>query len=159
GAFGDDFAAKPEKLCRPAHRAARVGSGLLDQALRLDEAAEVLLVQARTRDRFDRVLKIGQREGFRHQFEDHRPVFELSAHAPRGRRENAAMVVDPRASQLDACRAAGSPSASIANRLVDEPRFVEKLIAFEDALLVPARSLVETKTLARAFEAPRPGGG
>ena len=60
----------------------------------LDQAAEVLLVQAASGDRLDGALQFGEREFARHQLEHHRAVFQLGAQ-PRDRGREDAAVIEP----------------------------------------------------------------
>ena len=62
-------------------------------AARLDQPAEILLVQMAAGDRLDRALQFGERELARHQLEHDRAVFELGAQ-PRDRGGEDAAVVE-----------------------------------------------------------------
>src|SRR5688572_3936566 len=57
-------------------------AGFLDQALLLDQAPEVRLVQAQPRQALDRLLELEESKGWRHQLEDERAVLDLAAQAP-----------------------------------------------------------------------------
>src|SRR5689334_524006 len=76
-AFEHDLAPEAMELGRPAAGAGGNGAGLLDQALLLDQAAEVLLVQRSAGQRLDPALQLAQREIGRHQLEHDGPVFDL----------------------------------------------------------------------------------
>src|SRR5947209_4233865 len=75
GALEHDFAAESVELGGAAAGFGRDRAGLLDQALLVDQAAEVLLVQRPAGQRLDRALQLQQGEFFGHQFEHDRTVF------------------------------------------------------------------------------------
>ena len=60
--FEHDLAAEAHEPRRPAAGLRADAAGLLDQALLLDQAAEVLLVQPHAGQRLDRALQLQQRE-------------------------------------------------------------------------------------------------
>src|SRR5262245_50582648 len=61
------FLAEAHLARRPSTGGADDATGLLDEALLLDEAAEILLVQANPGERLDGALQLEQREAGRHQ--------------------------------------------------------------------------------------------
>ena len=109
-------------------------ASFLNELLLLDQAAEILLVQQPPGKRLDAALQLQQREGLRHQFEDHGMVFDLGAQPGDAGRENAAVIDDH---GLARARRRGE-LAPVAPRLRDQPGLVEQLIALQDQFLVPA---------------------
>src|SRR5207237_6344891 len=95
-------------------------AGFLDKTLLLDQPAEILLVHSDAGERLDGPLQLQQREGRRHQLENHRPVFDLAAEAAERRGQDAAMVKrhrDAGAEDVTSGNRAGHPPSDIAHRL------------------------------------------
>src|SRR6267154_41499 len=135
-ALEQHLAAKADEARRPAAGRRADLPGFLDEALLLDEAAEILLVQPDTGERLDGALQLQQREGRRHQLEHDRPVFDLAAQAAERGRQDPAMIERHRDAGAQAIAGERRPP-EVAGRLGDEPRLVQELVAFEDQLLVP----------------------
>src|ERR1700732_2886675 len=70
-----------------------------EQRRRLNQAAEVLLVQVAPRDRLHGALQLGEGELARHQLEYDRTVFELGAQPRDGGGEDAAVIEAHRLAQ------------------------------------------------------------
>src|SRR5579859_697991 len=134
GAFGQDLAAEAHELGRAAAGADLDLAGLLDQALRLDQAAEILLVQAAASERLDRALQVQQGEGGRQQLEHDRAIFDLGAQARDAGGEDAAMVMGHR---LARHQPVGGNRAG-ACRLRHQAGLIEQLEALQHQILVPA---------------------
>ena len=92
GAFEQDFAAKADEARRAAAGLGADPAGFLDQALLLDQAAEILLMQPHAGQRLDRALQLQQRKRRRHQLEYDRAIFDLAAQPADRGREDAAVV-------------------------------------------------------------------
>src|SRR5690348_12359145 len=88
GALEHDLAAEAVELGRTTARPGGDRAGLFDQALLVDQPAEVLLVQASSGQRFDCALELQQGERLGHQLEDDRPVLDLGAQASDASSEN-----------------------------------------------------------------------
>src|SRR5262249_37117349 len=132
------FAAEAKQRRRTAAFLLHRIAGRLHEGAALDQATEVLLVQMPAGDRLDGALKLGQGELGRHQLENDGGVFELGPKARNRRRQNPAVVE----AHGDARRRRGLSwrrhRTSVALGLDDKAGFIEKLIAVEDAFLVPA---------------------
>src|SRR5882762_10211949 len=150
GTLLDHLAAETEDGGRPSAGRGPCLAGRLDQRAGLDQAAENLLVQMTAGDRLHGGLQVGQGELARHQLENHRTVFELGAQPRDGGRQDTAMVVPHRLAQGGQVRALERGLAAVVARLLDQPGFVEQLVAVEHLLLVPWAS-AGGKTLAQAF--------
>src|SRR5206468_1982 len=86
------LAAEAHEPRRPAAGRGADLAGFLDETLLLDEPAEILLVQPDTGECLDGSLQLQEREGWRHELEYDRPVFDLAAQAAERRRQDAAVV-------------------------------------------------------------------
>src|SRR5258708_6590774 len=80
-ALEQHLAAKADEARRPAAGRRADLPGFLDEALLLDEAAEILLVQPDTGERLDGALQLQQRDGQRHKLAHDRTVFTLATQA------------------------------------------------------------------------------
>src|SRR5262249_24871208 len=76
-ALKQDLAAEPDQLGRTAAGLRRNLAGVLDQALLIDQPAEILLVEPLSGERLDGALEGKQREALRHQLEDDGAVLDL----------------------------------------------------------------------------------
>src|SRR5207248_4574505 len=92
GTLEQHLAAKAHEPRRPAASRRADLAGFLDKTLLLDQPAEILLVQSDAGERLDGPLQLQQREGRRHQLENHRPVFDLASQTPERRRQDPAMI-------------------------------------------------------------------
>src|SRR6516164_4996975 len=81
GAFPQDLPPEMEQFSRAAPGRRRELAGALDQALILDQTAEILLVELDAGNGLHGSLQIKQREASRHQFEYDRAVLHLAAQA------------------------------------------------------------------------------
>ena len=63
-----------------------------NQSRSLDQTAKVLLVQVSPGNRFDSMLQLGKGKFARHQFKNHRAIFELRPQPRNGGGKNAPMV-------------------------------------------------------------------
>ena len=80
-----NFTSETEEFCRAATSSHPNLTCWLHEPRTLNEAAEVLLVQMRTENGFDRSLQLVEREFAGHEFKDHGPVFDLGPHTSDGR--------------------------------------------------------------------------
>src|SRR5258707_15291705 len=79
GALDEDLAAEAIELGRAAAGLGRDRAGLLDEALLIDEAPEILLVEPPPGERLDGTLQLQEGKGGRHQLEDDGPILNLGA--------------------------------------------------------------------------------
>src|SRR5262249_21040960 len=124
----------------------------LAQGGRLNQAAEVLLVQVAPRDRLHGALQLGQGELARHQLEYDRTVFELGAQPRDGGGEDAAVIEAHRLAQPRHGLPRPRGLAGLAARLLDQAGLVEELVAVERLLFVP-RAAAEPEARAHALAA------
>src|SRR6185295_2048811 len=136
--FSEHIAAEDEELGGAAPGQQRLAARPFDQPPALDEAAEVLLVEADSGEGLDEALELEEREARGEQLEDHRAVLELAAQAAESAREDAAVVEPGAEPQANALRCGLLPLlVGVAVRLFDQLRLVEQLVALEHALAVP----------------------
>ena len=137
-----DIAAKMKKRGGASAGLQRHLAGRLDGGGGFDEAAEILLVQMAAGDRLHGSLQFGEREGRRHQLEDHRPIFHLGAQPAHGRGQ---ICDDDRAASARRAAAVAAALqrrlAPVAPGLLDEAGLIEQLIALERILLVEAAAV------------------
>src|SRR5262245_17903109 len=138
-----DCAAEAVEPRRPASCRGRNVSRRFDQAALFDKPPEILLVQQRAGDGFDRLLQVVKRELGRQQLEDHGTVLQLTAEPPECRGKYAAMVERHRTSKFRQDRPLLCGRAAVPLRLGHEACLVEKLVAFEHLLLVPGSADAE----------------
>src|SRR6516225_6210167 len=138
--------AQPQSRRRPAAGLSADPAGLFDQTLVLDETPEILLVQPHSRQRLDGALQLQQGEGGRHQLENDWSILDLAAQAADCGGEDPPVIGRHRYAENQTIARQGRPP-EIAPRLLDQPRLVEQLIAFEDELLVPRSGEGETQPL------------
>src|SRR5579864_5245027 len=131
GPLAHDFAFETHELGGPPAAFRRDLPGFLDQALLLDEAAEILLMELEAGEGLDRALQPQEREAFRHQLEDDRAIFDLGPQPCDRGREDAAMIMHHRL----ACDGIGDSPALPA--LGYQLRLVKQLVTLQDQLLVP----------------------
>ena len=111
-------------------------SGLFNQVLAFNQAAEILLVQCDAGQCLRGFLQLGEGEFRWHQLEQHRPVFDLGAQAADGGGGNAAVV----GGQRHAIGRAGfrrQRRAPVAVSFVHQSGGVEHFVAFERPFFVP----------------------
>src|SRR6056297_43130 len=122
-----------EELGRTAGAGVAGLAGAFDQAGAQHEAAEVLLVQADTGERFHGALELEQREGLADQFEHDRAVGELAADPADGGGEDAPVVGTHRADRSRFRRG----GVVVVGPLGDHADAVEQLVALQRPDAVP----------------------
>src|SRR5260370_5516112 len=93
GALDEDLAAEAIELGRAAAGLDRDRAGLLDEALLIDEAPEILFVEPPPGECLDGTLQLQEGKGGRHQVEDDGPILDLVAQRRYPGGENAAVVI------------------------------------------------------------------
>src|SRR6516162_2989040 len=146
------LAAEAEQRRRPPPGRGRGLAGRLDQGRRLDQPAEVLLVQVAPRDRLHGALQLREGELARHQLEYDRTVFELGAQPRDGGGEDAAVIEAHRLSQPGHGLPRQRGLAAVAARLLDQTGLIEELVAVERLLFVP-RAAAEREARTHALAA------
>src|SRR5260221_2632230 len=117
-----DRAGEAEELGGPAAGRRRHAAGLFDQPLLIDQPAEVLLVKTLSGERFDGTLELKQREGWRHQLEDDRAIFDLRPQPGKAGGEDAAMIQHHwRARERRGPAGVALPGLGAPPRLLEEP--------------------------------------
>src|SRR6516165_2780200 len=146
------LAAEAEQRRRPPPGRGRGLAGRLDQGRRLNQAAEVLLVQVAPRDRLHGALQLGESELARHQLEYDRTVFELGAQPRDGGGEDAAVIEAHSLAQPRHGLPRQRGFAAVAARLLDQTGLIEELVAVERLLFVP-RAAAEREARTHALAA------
>src|SRR5262249_17530649 len=82
------FAPEAVERRRPSSGLCRHHAGRFDQRFRLDQAAEILLVQVTAGDRLHRVLQFGECEFGRQKFKDDRAILQFCTQPRDPSREN-----------------------------------------------------------------------
>src|SRR5581483_6784990 len=100
---------------------------------------EILLVQMPSGNRLDRILQRGKRERRGHQLEHDRAIFQLCTQPRNRRRQNPAVIETHRHAERRERFTRERSFPPVALRLRDKPRFIEKLVTFQNLLLVPRR--------------------
>src|SRR6516162_611073 len=152
------LAAEAEQRRRPPPGRGRGLAGRLDQGRRLNQAAEVLLVQVAPRDRLHGALQLREGELARHQLEYDRTVFELGAQPRDGGGEDAAVIEAHRLSQPGHGLPCQRGLAAVAARFLHQAGLVEEFVAVERLLLVP-RAAAEREARAHALAAAQRARG
>src|SRR6266478_2204572 len=146
------LAAEAEQRRRPPPGRGRGLAGRLDQGRRLNQAAEVLLVQVAPRNRLHGALQLREGELARHQLEYDRTIFELGAQPRDGGGEDAAVIEAHRLAQPGHGLPRQRGFAAVAARFLDQAGLVEELVAVERLLFVP-RAAAEREARAHALAA------
>ena len=104
---------------------------------------EILFVKIASENGFHDSLQIEECKCFRHQLENHRPVFEFSSKSAHSRSQNTTMVEHHLPSKRRQSRPLFRRWSSIPARLGDESGLIHEFVAIQNLLVIPRNGLTK----------------